>query len=209
MPNDLSLHDAIYSTRAMRRLKPDPVPDEVLASLIEAATMAPSGGNRQGWQFIVVTDPELRAQLGAVYKETGGSLFTGILANPNLPDDPRAIYTAAMYLVDHMGDAPAIIVPVMGSAAPTNPASASAYWGSIYPAIQNLILTARDFGLGTTLTTVHKAQEERVHEILGLPDDVETIALIPLGYPKGNWGRPKRDPAATFTHWNTWGNQRD
>lgn len=208
MPADLSLHDAIYTLRAMRRLKPDPIPDDVLQEIIEAATMASTGGNSQRWAFVVVTDPEQRRKLGEIYRDVGEAFIRDtVLANPRLPDDARRVYENAMVLVEHMGEAPAIVVPCVRGAPPTN-ANASGYYGSIYPAIQNLMLAARAHGLGSTLTTIHKQRDADVHAVLGLPDDVETIALIPLGYPKGKWGRPRRDPAPTVTHWDRWGNQR-
>lgn len=208
--HELSLHEAIFSTRAMRRLKPDPVPNADLQYIIEAATMAPSGGNTQGWAFIVVTDPEVRRRLADIYQEVGRSLFRDqVLARDDLPDHTRRVYTNALYLVDHIHDAPVLIVPCLRSRPPPDASHASGYYGSIYPAIQNLMLAARARGLGTTLTTVHKQREEQVREVLGLPDDVETVALIPLGYPQGKWGRPLRHPSSQVTHWDRWGNQRD
>lgn len=168
--------------------------------------MAGSGGNRQEWAFIVVTDPGVRSRLGAIYAEIGNELIRDtILANPQIDDETRRVYESAMYLVEHMGDAPAIIVPVMTRRAPATSDAGASYWGSIFPAIQNLILAARARGLGATLTTIHKFREEAVREALGLPEDHETIAMIPVGRPRGKWGRPKRAPTAQRTHWDQWG----
>jgi nitroreductase len=93
----------------------------------------------------------------------------------------------------------------MSRRAPEAAARGASYWGSIFPAIQNLILAARSRGLGATLTTIHKFREEKVREALGLPEDFETIAMIPLGHPRGKWGRPVRAPASELTHWDRWG----
>ncbi len=206
MSDELSLREAIFTTRAMRRLKPDPVAREDLEFIVEAATMASSGGNRQEWAFVVATDAAVRARLGEIYADVGNELIRDtILANPEIDDASRRVYRGAMRLVDHMGEAPAIIVPVMIRRAPETSAQGASYWGSIFPAIQNLLLAARSRGLGATLTTIHKFREEQVREALGLPEESETIAMIPVGYPRGKWGRPLRAPASELTHWDRWG----
>ncbi len=206
MSDELSLREALFSTRAMRRLKPDPVSRADLEFIVEAATMAASGGNRQEWAFVVVTDPAQRAQLGAIYGDAGNEIIRdGVLANPDVDDATRRVYQNAMHLVEHMGGAPAIIVPVMTRPAPSSAAQAASYWGSIFPAVQNLLLAARSRGLGATLTTIHKFREAQVREALGLPETAETIAMIPVGHPLGKWGRPRRAPASESMHWDRWG----
>lgn len=206
---DISVREAIYTTRAMRRLKKEKVSDEDLQFLVDAATQAPSGENAQRWAFVVVTDAEQRRRLGEIYRELGhevirdGTLTTGTLS----PEDAR-VHRSAMVLVEHLGEAPAIIVPCVRGRPPRDRGAVLVYWGSIFPAIQNLMLAARSIGLGTTLTTLHKAREEDVKAVLGIPDDVETVALIPVGVPKGTWGRPLRRPSWEVTHWNRWNEQR-
>jgi nitroreductase len=206
---DLSVHEAIYSLRAMRRLASRPVPEAELRYLVDAATQAPSAANRQDWAFLVVTDPAQRGRIGAIYRRIGRAVIRDrALASGALPADAERVYRRAMILVEHLGEAPALIVVAFRGPAPSAAAEASAWYGSVYPAIQNLMLAARARGLGTTLTTLHKVREEEVKAILGIPDDFETIALIPVGYPRGRWGRPLRTPSAEVTHWDRWGGRR-
>ena len=216
MDIDLSLHEAIFTTRAMRRLKPDPVAAQDLEYIVEAATMAPSAGNRQFWGFVVVTDPVVRERIGAAHREVGEAYIRdGVLAEADLADDIRRVYTRAMHTVEHLGEAPAIIVACLQMPVPDDAATASGLFGSIFPAVQNLMLAARSRGLGTTLVTlatsyspVQPSSVEPIDSILGLPEDVGAVALIPVGYPRGHWGRPWHRPASSCTYWDRWGAQR-
>jgi nitroreductase len=110
-----------------------------------------------------------------------------------------------MVLVENMQHAPALVVCCLEGEAGTSEVEQSSYYGGIYPAIQNLMLAARARGIGSTLTTLHKAREQDIKDILGIPGGVSTVALIPLGYPEGRWGRPKRKPRDEVTYWNRWG----
>jgi nitroreductase len=196
--NDLSLHDAIFTTRAMRHLKPDPVAREDLEYVIEAATMAPSAGNLQLWAFVVVTDPRTRARIAAAYREAGRKYIRdGVLEDPNTDDDRRRVYAKAMHSVEHLDEAPVIVVGCLTVPCPDDAAVSSGLFGSIYPALQNLMLAARARGLGTTLLTlgtdycpVGRLETDPVRTALELPDHVRAVALVPLGYPVGRWGRP-------------------
>lgn len=209
---DLSLHEAIFTTRSMRHLKPDPVPREDLEYIIEAATMAPSAGNLQMWAFVVVTQQDLREQIGAAYREAGLKYIRdGVLADPDTDDDRRVVYTKAMHNVEHLDEAPAIIVACLTVPSPDDAAVASGMFGSVYPAAQNLMLAARARGLGSVLLTLGtdycptgELQTTSVRETLGLPDNVRAVALIPVGYPVGSWGRPWRQPWQDCTHWERW-----
>jgi nitroreductase len=208
-PQAPSLVEAIYSLRAMRRLAPDPVPEEALRFLVDAATQAPSASNAQDWAFVVVTDPGQRRRLGELYREVGRAVIRdGALAGGRLAPETEKVYRNAMRLVEGMGDAPALIVVAARGPHPADPARAAAWYGSLFPAVQNLMLAARARGLGTTLTTLHKLREAEVKAVLGIPDDWETVALIPVGRPLGRFGRPRRTPSAQVTHWDRWGNQR-
>jgi nitroreductase len=122
-----------------------------------------------------------------------------------LEDDMEKVYRNALILVDGLQTAPALIMCCVTGHARDGGIHQSTYYGSIYPAIQNLMLAARAKGIGSTMTTLHKAREEDVKRVLAIPDGVETIALIPLGYPQGNWGRPKRKAQPEVTFWNRWG----
>ena len=155
---DLSLRDAIYSLRAMRRLKPDPIPEKTLRHLIDAATQAASAENQQSWAFVVVTDPEKRRQLGEIYRDLGHRYIRDAGLESKASDaNKRKVYRSALTLVERLGEAPALILVCVRGAPPDDPLQSSTYYGSIYPAIQNLMLTARALGLGSTLTTLQSS----------------------------------------------------
>jgi nitroreductase len=205
--------EVIGTQRAMRRLKPDPVPAEYIKKILWAATRAPSGGNRQGWRFLVVTDPAKKLALQQVY----GPAWNRFVAagygrqNAGLPPDQaesnEKVLKSTQYLADHLHEAPVIIM----ACAFKNPGSVNqdiASGASIYPAVQNLMLAARALGLGTALTTIHRTNEPRVREILGIPETVDTAALIPVGWPKGKFGAGLRQPVEDVTYWDAWGVKR-
>jgi nitroreductase len=207
--DELSIHDAIHTLRAMRRLKPDPVPEAEIRYIIESATQAASATNAQQWAFVVVQDAEQRRKVGELYREIAEKLvLPATKEGSGLPEETRKVYGHAWALAERMPEVPAMIVaclcePVAGEAVSAN----AAYYGSIFPAVQNLMLAARERGLGTTLTTLHLAEEKRFKEILGIPESVQTIALIPLGYPTGKWKKPVRRSIDEITHWDQWGKQ--
>jgi nitroreductase len=204
--SELSAREAIYTLRAMRRLRPDPVPEAELRFLVEAATQAPSAQNEQAWAFVVVTDPARRRQLGALYRELGQRYIRdGALARAGLAGPTARVHRHALRLAEQLHRAPALVLAALRGPVPRDPAGASAWYGSIFPAVQNLLLAARSRGLGTTLTTLHRGREREVKQLLGIPDPWETVALIPVGYPAGRFGRPLRRPAWEVTHWERWG----
>lgn len=202
------MHEAIYTLRAMRRLRPDPVSDADLAALVDAATQAPSAANAQHWAFVVVTDPEQRRRLGALYREVGRAAIGGALESGRLDEERTRVYRNALFLVEHMGEAPALVVAALRGPQPEDPVRAAPWYGSIFPAIQNLMLAARARGLGTCLTTLHKAREAEVRRILGMPDAWETVALLPVGHPRGRFGALRRRPSREALHWDRWGGRR-
>ncbi|MDG2306117.1 MAG: nitroreductase family protein [Candidatus Binatia bacterium] len=209
---ELSVHEAIFTARAVRHLKTDPIPRADLEYLIEAATMAPSAGNMQMWSFVVVTDRDQMRRMADTHRDVGRQYIRdGVLADPQLDDARRKIYTGAMHNVEHLDEAGAIIVACLTMPCPDNVGVASGLFGSIYPAIQNITLAARSRELGTvmiTLATDHCPVGPKAHppirEILVLPEGVEAVALIPVGYPERRFGRPNRRPAAKCTHWDRW-----
>ena len=210
--SDPSLHEALFTTRSMRRLKPDPVPRADLEYIIEAATMAPSAGNLQLWAFVVVTEQASRERIAAAYREAGRAYIRdGVLADPSTGDEQRRVYTQAMHNVEHLEEAPAIVVPCLTVPCPDSAAVGSGLFGSVYPAVQNLMLAARSRGLGSVLLTlatdycpVGPLETTPVREVLDLPDSVRAVALIPVGYPVGSWGRPRRRPWPDCMHWERW-----
>jgi nitroreductase len=206
--SELSLHEAIYSLRAMRRLRPDPIPVADLNYIVEAATMACSPGNSQPWTFLIIVDQKQREKIAGIYRAIGTKIIKEQALASGLLDKAMAkVYNDAMILVEGLREAPALIMCCLNGRPGDGGIQQSTYYGSIYPAIQNLMLAARAKGIGSTMTTLHKAREQDFKNILGIPDTVETIALIPLGYPQGRWGRPKRKPACEVTYWNLWGAQ--
>ena len=196
--SDLFLHDAIFTTRSMRRLKPDAVSREDLEYLIEAATMAPSAGNTQMWAFVVVTDRDQIAKIGAAYRDVGERYIRdGVLADPEFTPERQRVYTQAMHNVERLDESPAIIVTCLLGRAPDDSNISSGFFSSTYPAVQNILLAARARGLGTVLLTlatdyspVKPEETAEIRDVLGLPEDVTITALIPVGYPQGPWGPP-------------------
>lgn len=208
MTPELSLHDAIFTLRAMRKLKPDPIPADDLRYIVEAATMACSPGNSQPWTFIIITDDSQKARIAAIYRELGNAAIRdGALKSGKLDADMEQVYRDALILVDNLQQAPALILCCLQGEPQPGGIHQSTYYGSIYPSIQNLMLAARAKGIGSTMTTMHKAREQEIKQVLAIPEDVTTIALIPLGYPRGKWGRPKRRAQREVTYWNGWGGQ--
>ena len=180
---DIGLFDAIYSQLSITRYKTDPVPREAIDKVIEAATKAPSGGNIQPWHFLVITDRDLISQVSQICREEW--------AEPHPGEAPP--YRAARYLAHHMHEVPVLIlicaVDHSRSYVPNTPgqrALRERLASSIWLAAQNLFLAARGLGLGTRLTRSQIAREPEIKELLGIPEYVETVALTPLGYPRGN-----------------------
>jgi nitroreductase len=225
--SDVALFDAIYTARAIRRLKPDPVPEALITQVLDAATRAPSGGNAQNWIFIVVRDAAQRRRLGAVYRKASDEVAEIYAARGRPAHLTEAQYQRLMaggqYLWDHLGDAPVLLVPClrkrdMPPREALPPAVAARYdahlryqeqirGSSIYPAVQNIILACRGLGLGTLITTNHILYEDDVRAILDLPDDVFTFALMPVGYPIDPYGRLARRPVPDVAFADRWGTQ--
>jgi nitroreductase len=188
---DIGLFDAIRTTRAIRRLKSDPVPVELIRKVCEAGTFAPSGGNRQPWFFVAVMDQDKRAFIAKKYNETFQSYIepAKIAAqNPDYPDAKRRNMNAAIYLAEHLHEAPVHLF-VAGWTRRGEPQSQA-----LFPAIQNILLACRAVGLGASLTTAHRAHGEEIDRYIGLSEKTPSSALIPIGWPKGKYGTPTRRP---------------
>lgn len=210
MPDEIGLFAAIHSMRAMRRLKPDPVPDDLIRKIIAAGLCAPSGGDVQHWRFIVVKDPEIKKQIQLRYKKALDQLLPRYRANPPPPGKTEAqkirMLDAVVYLTEHLHEAPVLIVCCLVGDFAAALGLAKMSGASIYPAVQNMLLAARGLGLGATLTTRHLLFEKEVNEILGLPEKAETFAVIPIGYPMGKFGPVSRMPVEAVTFQDRWGN---
>ncbi len=195
----MDVFEAITTTRAMRRLDPArPVSDADLRTIVEAATKGPSGSNLQPVRWLVVRDADLRRQLGEVYRRV-----SHVLSPPAPPGTAESeplspLDRSVAHLVEHMGEAPVIVVPCAAG-------EPGRIEQAVYPAVQNLMLAARALGLGTTLTTRHRMRDAEVKAILGVPDEAQTFALIPVGYPLGRWGEATRRPLAEVMFWDRWG----
>ncbi|MCC7366317.1 MAG: nitroreductase family protein [Dehalococcoidia bacterium] len=194
------IFEAMGTQRAMRRLKPDPVPDELIQQLLWAATRAPNGGNVQPWRFIVVQDPATKQALQRIYKTQWDRYIA------NLPPPPPGTRpSAGAYLAEHMHEAPVLIIPC-GFLLDINSGIASG--SSIYPAVQNILLAARALGLGAALTTLHRQDEGAVRELLGIPENAHVACVIPVGWPMGKFGPVNRKPPEEVTYWDHWGAKR-
>lgn len=192
----MDVFEAMRTTRAMRRLDPDrPVREEDVWTILEMATKAATGGNSQPVRWIVVTDAEKRRRLGDIYRRCWAEVGA-MYRQRTSPGDTTTtrVLDSADHLGEHMGDAPVIILPASRAGDPA----------SVYPGVQNLFLAARALGLGTTLTTVHKLREDEVREVLGIPEEVQTWAMIPVGHPTGRWGEAARRPVEEITYWDGW-----
>ena len=193
----MSLGEAIFSLRAIRRLKPDPIPDADIRDILEAAIRAPNGGNAQQWHFIVVKDADLRAEFAPLYHEAWWAKRRD--AGIHGPEDLPRSYHAAMRLADEIGQVPVLIL-VCATVKGVGP------MGSVIPAVQNLLLAARALGIGGTITTLHPQVDERVHELFGIPSTAQLVYCIPLGYPQGRFGPNQRKPVTevcSYDHWGT------
>jgi nitroreductase len=208
------IFEIIYSTRAMRRLKPDPIPEEVLKKIIDAGIRAPSGGNAQEWAFVLVRDAGLKRFIRDYYWNTWQQIRSkGTLPSTGLPPAQQRMFNAVSDLAANMDEAPAILLACVRKeyapiAAMNNPrGSTLAVYGTIFPAVQNILLACRALGVGATLTTIHSFFEDALKQKIGIPDTMEVAALIPMGYPQGKFGPVSRRPVEEVIHWDRWGNQ--
>ena len=209
----MDVFEALYTTRAMRRVKEDPIPDEIIKSMIDSAVRAPSGSNRQDWRFVAVTDQEVRTQLADIYKETwdyyvksfynsSSDLGASNLKDKEQIESVRRISNSASWLAENYDKVP-LLVLAFSRNDPTG--------SSIYPAIWSLMLAARSHGIGTCLTTVMSFKTEEVYEVLDIPADKGWAlnATITAGYPLGKWGVAERKPVEEVTFLNKWGQSPD
>jgi nitroreductase len=211
MPEEIGLFEAMHTMRAMRRLKPDPVPDELIRKIIAAGVCAPSGGDVQHWRFIVVKDREIKKQIQVRYKKALDQILPRYRAAPPPPGKTEAqkqrMLDAVVYLTEHFHEAPVLIVCCLVGDLAKALGLAKMSGASIYPTVQNMLLAARGLGLGSTLTTRHLLFEQEVNEVLGLPENAETFAILPIGYPMGKFGPVSRQSIEAVTFQDRWGQQ--
>jgi len=214
----MELYEAMSTLRAVRRLRPDPIPTDVMHRVLQAAAWAPTGGNAQPWRIVLVTDIALKQKLGEWYARSWATFGKGYeqrLVGASQLDRNRELRTlgAGNYLAEHFFAVPAIAIfcfnPKLMAITDIKLHRVSVVGGgSVYTAVQNLLLAARAEGLGCVLTTLLCEHEPAVKELLGVPDPWGTAAAVPLGYPVGKGHGPiRRRPAAKLTYANRWGEQ--
>jgi nitroreductase len=216
---DLATVDHLLTTTRSVRKRLDfsrPVEPEIIERCLEIATQAPSGSNRQGWHFMVVTGAEKRKAVAEYYRKSFDVYIrSGGPRGRGSEDDPRLaratqVRDSAVYLAEHMHEAPVLVIPCI-EGRPDNPApSAQAgFYGSILPAAWSFMLALRARGLGSAWTTLHLPYEQEVAEILGIPATITQAALLPVAYFKGDDFQPAyRVSARNLTYWDRWGATR-
>ncbi len=201
----MDINEALYTTRAMRRVKPDPIPEDAVKSMLDAAVRSPSGSNMQNWRWVTVTDKSTLAALGGLYMEAWNELNSTLYAGAKEAAEARGddsslrIISSSQWLADNFADVPLVVLPFHRN----DPSGAS-----IYPGVWSLMLKARALGVGTTLTTVLGwFRHDEVAELLGVPLDKgwKNAAAITCGYPLGRWGLAKRGPVHEVVYEEQWG----
>jgi nitroreductase len=206
MPDVNDVFEIMGTTRSMRRLKPDPVPDELIRKILEAGAGAANGGNTQKWRFLVIKDQAIKKAVQVWYKkafdEVVGPRYTTSAPPPGVtPERYKRQHGAVEYLTEHYHEAPVWIVACLEDG-PSPNRSAGA---SIYPAVQNMLLAIRALGLGSTLTTRHLQFEKETEAALGLPPGVHSYAILPVGYPMGRFGPVGRGKLSDIVYQDKWG----
>ena len=204
----MDLYEALYTTRAMRRLKPDPIPPDVQARILDAAIRAPSGGNTQRWRFMLVDDPAMRERIGELYRDCARQLWespsyaariAAAEANPEQSESKQTLrlIRSAQHLAAHFHETPLLLFAFVQS----DPSG-----GSIFPAVWSAMLAARGEGVGSCLTTILGFRRDEVFALLGVPPDEgwQMACCVTLGYPLGRWGAAERRPAHEIAFRNGW-----
>jgi nitroreductase len=204
----MDIYEALYTTRAMRRVRPDLIPLETQARILDAAIRAPSGGNTQNWRFLLVDDPDVKGRIGPLYKDSIAQLWTTIYADrlAAAAADPEAessiqmvkVQRSAQWLADHFEEVPLFLFAFVQG----DPSG-----GSIFPAVWSAQLAARAEGVGTSLTSVLGAfHPKETLEILGVPEGKGWImsCCVSFGYPTGRWAVAERRPVQEVAHRNKW-----
>ncbi|MCA8926764.1 MAG: nitroreductase family protein [Alphaproteobacteria bacterium] len=215
---DLAVTDALLSTTRAVRKRLDlskPVPDQVIRECLELTLQAPTGSNRQGWRWVVVTDADKRAALADIYRKGAGAYLqeSGEQAKAEGRAQDSRVYDSAQYLADHLHEVPVHVLPcIRADHVPENPPRRvwPGLMGSIMPAVWSFQLALRARGLGSALTTLHLAYESEAAALLGIPDGIMQVALLPVAYTIGTEFKPaKRPPLDSVLHWNQWDAGKD
>jgi len=208
---DLAETDRLLTTTRAVRKRLDlerPVERQVVLDCLRVATQAPSGGNTQPWRWLVVDDPEVRAGLADIYRKGYGPYIemqkAAVVAAGG--DENNAILRSSDYLAEHLHEVPVHVIPCLLSRLPERPTTAdtAGFYGSILPAVWSFMLALRSRGLGSAYTTLHLQHEREAAELLGVPDTVTTVALLPVAHVSGDFRPADRKPIENVTYWNAW-----
>ena len=213
---DMPLREAMMTQRAVRRLRADPVDDVLVLKCIELALRAPTGNDGQNWEFIVVKDSRVKERLARRYRQAW-KLQSGVVIRRRIARDESMakIARAVQWQVDQFTDVPVLVVACLRLGARDGRlpllrmphAAESAYWGSIYPSVQNLLLAARAMELGASLITLPLWSRTSARRIMNLPPDITPCCIVPLGWPRGRYGPTTRKPVEQVVHLDTYGNR--
>ncbi len=210
------LLETIETAWAVRRFNDEPVTEEEIRRCLGAAIQAPSGGNIQPWQFLVVTDEAVKTRIADIYRRAYDRYEATLLRvrEPLRREEDEAAFLkiagSSRHLAEHMADVSALVMFLMPSISMTlededGPLDVGTAYASVYPAVQNFVLAARALGIGTTLTTVYRIYQDEVRAVCSIPERYEIVALLPLGRPRWGFGRGRRRPLGSVTHWNQYG----
>ena len=195
---DLPLLEGIRTARAIRRLSTEPVPNELIRKVCEAGTFSPSGGNRQPWIFVAVTEPERKAFIAeryvTLFRRYIEPAFKAAEEDPDFPKAKVRNMKAALHLAEHIHEAPVLLFVAGWTRRGEKQSEA------LFPCIQNILLACRAVGLGASLTTIHQLDGEDIDRYLGLNEKTPSSALIPIGWPIGKFGKPPRESVDTKLH---------
>ena len=210
---DMPLREAMETQRSVRRLLPDPLDDAIVLRCIELATKAPTGSNAQSWEFVIVKDAQVKQRLARQYRRAWavyGRVGRRVVERRG-DEASKRILDAVEWQVDHFTEVPVLVVACLrGGRLPlpvSVPVAASSFYGSIYPAVQNLLLAARAVGLGAGLVTLPLWSTLAARRILDLPTSVTPCCVVPLGWPQGRYGPTSRKPVGAVVHVDRYGNQ--
>jgi nitroreductase len=212
VPFDLGQTDRLLTTTRAVRRRLDlsrPVPREVILDCIEVANQAPSGGNSQPWRWLVVDDPATRDGLAAIYRKGYGPYIAMQKAAAEAAgvDPDSAVMRSSDHLAEHIGEVPALVIPCLLTRLDERPSvhDTAGFYGSVLPAVWSFMLALRSRGLGSAFTTLHLHHEAEAAELLGIPDTVTQVAMLPVAYTVGDDFKPAvRRPAADVTYVNAW-----
>ena len=218
--NDPVLHPEFFNlvnnVRAIRRLKPDPVPYSLINQVLEAGVQAPSGQNLQPWKFVLLQSPEKKRWFAERYAQAMDTRF-GLFIDKTAREEKfkqraqRGQLGALFHQIDNMHNAPYLLMVCGKRDWPFKVAEedrvglAPPNFGAVYPCVQNILLACRAVGLGAALTTMHQVFEDELHAYFSIPQDYGVVVTIPIGWPIGNFGSVTRIPASEQTYVDEWG----